>query len=261
MKKLTLVALAVSGATLLSGCNPSKEVDHVADKVAGHIGDRLGKDIDHLAEKAQLESLRHSDVLQLSEIKRRFRLPSRATAVSTCYVASTDQELDQIHATTSLNDVKLFSGNKPTTRHGGECSDFGLNTSLKVVSLSFDKDNGYALDSVTRVWPGFAVAQSYDDILSLDKRGEMVFRTRNPDVQGYDYQVTIMRHDENSQVIDVKSGFVKHNADEKKWAISPKLLTSYKDTQALLSSQILPDSVLTKADANKRWDDNLLNYK
>ncbi|GAM63011.1 hypothetical protein JCM19232_4688 [Vibrio ishigakensis] len=231
MRKLNLIALAVAGATVLAGCNP----DSVADKIET---------------KAQKEVLRHLDELSAAEISLTFQKPlSTLKPVQTCYVAT---NTDQVVATVSKSDAQKLEGFDPvTTQAENTCSQVGVNSQVKDVQVEFDDQTGDVFE-IMRSWANFQVKQDFVSSVGVKDYGQVTLRSPEKDVKGYDRQITISLSKEHGEEVVVKSGFVKHNADESDWTVSPKS-TTYKNVNDLLGHNGIPNSVIKRTDANNIW--------
>ncbi|GAM75355.1 hypothetical protein JCM19241_3267 [Vibrio ishigakensis] len=237
MRKLNLIALAVVGATVLAGCNP----DSVADKIET---------------KAQKEVLRHLDELSAAEVALTFQKPlTSLKPVATCYVRT---NADEIAGSVSQSDAQKLQGYGPvSTKTGDTCSDVGVNSQVKDVQVEFDDQTGDVLE-IMRSWANFQVKQDFVSSVGVKDYGQVTLRSPEKDVKGYDRQITISLSKEHGEEVVVKSGFVKHNADESAWTVSPTS-TTYKNVNDLLGHNGIPNSVIKRTDANNIWDDNLLS--
>ncbi|GEM81743.1 hypothetical protein [Vibrio superstes] len=235
MKKTAIAVMTIAGVTLLSGCNTESEL----------------KNIEHKAEK---EVLRNIDGISAAEVALTFRAPLISKPVSICYVRTGNE----LAASVSKNDVSYVKGSNPISiQHSDTCGDLGLDSSVRNVQVEFNEDNTQ-VDQVRRGYNHFEVQQDFTSPLALADFGQITLRSPYKDMSGYDYQVTIALESKGSEKVILKSGFVKHNADESEWTNSPHI-TTYKDVSDIISHGGIPSSIMSHRLINMTWSDNLLS--
>lgn len=237
MKKSAMAVVVIAGMTLLSGCNADSEI----------------KNIEHKAEK---EVLRNIDGLTAAEVALTFKAPFISEPVNTCYVRTGEHELT---ASVSKTDVSYVEASSPLSkRHDNSCTALGLDSSIGNVQVDFNEGDTQ-VDRVRRGFKNFEIQQDFTSPLALPDFGQITLRSPYDEMKGYDYQVTIALENKDSDKVVLKSGFVKHNANESEWTISPRS-TTYKNVRDIISHGGIPSSIMSHRAINNTWDDNLLNF-
>ncbi|GEA58836.1 hypothetical protein [Vibrio comitans] len=236
MKKSAMAVVVIAGMTLLSGCNADSEI----------------KNIEHKAEK---EVLRNIDGLTAAEVALTFRAPdiSEREPANTCYVRTGEHELA---ASVSKTDVAYVEASDPISeKYDDSCKALGLDRSNLNVQVDFNEADTQ-VDRVRRSFKNFEVQQDFSSPLALPDYGQITLRSPYEEMKGYDYQVTIALENKDSDKVVLKSGFVKHNADESDWTISPRS-TTYKNVRDIRSHSGIPNSVKRHDAINDTWKDYL----